>query len=131
MHLGLDLTTGEIICSDLTKNDVGDPTALPDLFDQIDAPVSRFLADGAYDGSPSRDLVVERFGDAVEVIIPPPITAVLSPETEHGPTVRDKHLVAIRDSGRMAWQVNTGYNQRSRGETQLNLLRLKSEGSVN
>lgn len=39
LHLGLDLTTGEIVCADLTKDDVGDPTALPELFDQIDAPV--------------------------------------------------------------------------------------------
>ncbi len=46
LHLGLDITTGDIVCSDLTKDDVGDPTALPELLDQIDAPVSRFLADG-------------------------------------------------------------------------------------
>jgi hypothetical protein len=37
LHLGLDLVTGDIVCSDLTKDDVGDPTALPDLLDQIDA----------------------------------------------------------------------------------------------
>ena len=50
LHLGLDLVSGEIICSKLTTDDVGDPTALPDLLDQIETPVSRFLADGAYDG---------------------------------------------------------------------------------
>jgi hypothetical protein len=50
LHFGLDITTGDIVCSDLTKDDVGDPTALPELLDKIDAPVSRFLADGAYDG---------------------------------------------------------------------------------
>lgn len=33
LHLGLDLISGEIICSDLTADDVGDPTALPDLLD--------------------------------------------------------------------------------------------------
>lgn len=49
LHLGLDLVSGEIVCSDLTKDDVGDPTALPDLLDQVDAPVNLFLADGAYD----------------------------------------------------------------------------------
>ncbi len=47
LHLGLDLATGDIICSELTPDDVGDTTALPELLDQIDGPVSRFLGDGA------------------------------------------------------------------------------------
>jgi hypothetical protein len=29
LHLGLDLVSGEIVCSDLTTDDIGDPTALP------------------------------------------------------------------------------------------------------
>ena len=117
LHLGLDLTTGDIVCSDLTMDDVGDPTALPELLDQIDAPVSRFLADGAYDGDPTSDLLVDRFGVNVEIIIPPPITAVPSPASDHDPITRNKHIAAIRDNGRMGWQVSSGYNQRSRGET--------------
>lgn len=36
LHLGLDLISGELICSELTMDDVGDPTALPVLVDQID-----------------------------------------------------------------------------------------------
>ncbi len=59
LHLGLDLATGEIVCSDLTTDDVGDPTALPELLDQIDTDVSRFIADGAYDGAPTSDLLVK------------------------------------------------------------------------
>ena len=43
-HLGLDLVSGVIVCSDLTKDDVGDPTALPDLLDQIGGPVDLLLA---------------------------------------------------------------------------------------
>ena len=39
LHLGLDLTTGEIICSDLTLDHVGDSTALPGLLDQFDGDV--------------------------------------------------------------------------------------------
>ncbi len=42
LHLGLDLVIGEIICSDLTADDVGDPTVLPNLLDQIDGPVDLF-----------------------------------------------------------------------------------------
>ena len=44
LHLGLDLISGELICSELTTYDVGDPTALPVLVDQIDGPVTKFIA---------------------------------------------------------------------------------------
>ncbi|MEO5760391.1 MAG: hypothetical protein ABIQ51_26450 [Mesorhizobium sp.] len=38
---------------------------------QIDAPVAKFIADGAYDGAPVSDLVEARFGKQIEIIIPP------------------------------------------------------------
>jgi len=57
LHLGLDLITGDIICSDLALDDVGDPSAFPGLLDQIGGPVDQFLADGAYDGGPTRELL--------------------------------------------------------------------------
>jgi transposase len=119
LHLGLDLVSGEIICCELTTDDVGDPTVLPDLLDQIDSPVARVIADGAYDGSPTRDLLAARLGETVEVIIPPPKTAVQSPQSAEDPTVRDRHIAEIESKGRMAWQKSTGYNQRSRAETQM------------
>jgi len=55
---------------------VGDTTALSDLLDQIDAEVSQLIADGAYDGDPTGDLLIERFGEAVKIVIPPPKNAV-------------------------------------------------------
>ena len=54
LHLGLDLFSGAIVCADLTHDEVGDSTALPGLLDQLDAPVTGFLADGAYDGASIR-----------------------------------------------------------------------------
>ena len=119
LHLGLDLVCGEIVCSDLTADDIGDPTALPDLLDQIGGPVDKFIADGAYDGAPTRDLLETRFGAIVEVIIPPPKTAVPSPQSMLAPSVRDRHIAEIQTKGRLAWQKSTGYNQRSRIETQI------------
>jgi transposase len=119
LHLGLDLVSGEIVCSDLTTDDVGDPTALPDLLDQVDGRVAKFIADGAYDGSPTRDLLVERLGEIVEVIIPPPKTAVASAQSALVTSVRDRHIAEIETKGRLAWQKSTGYNQRSRVETQM------------
>lgn len=119
LHLGLDLVSGEIVCSDLTTDDVGDPTALPGLLDQISGSVTKFIADGAYDGAPTRDLLVAHFGEDMELIIPPPKTAVLSPQAGCNPSVRDRHIAEIETCGRLAWQKATGYNQRSRGETQM------------
>jgi hypothetical protein len=119
LHLGLDLTTGDIICSDLTLDDVGDPTALPGLLDQIEDPVSRFLADGAYDGKPTSDLLKARLGDAVEIIIPPPRNSVLTPNSLADLSSRDRHIAQIRAHGRLAWQANSDYNQRSRAEAQI------------
>ncbi|MEP2895991.1 IS5 family transposase [Roseibium sp.] len=116
LHLGLDLDTGQIECSELTTDDIGDPSAVPDLLDQIDEPVHRFLADGAYDGAATRTEITQRFAD-VEIIIPPPKTAVPGPEAETTPTARDLDVLAIKAHGRMAWQKSTGYNQRARVET--------------
>lgn len=117
LHLGLDLVSGEIVCSDLTKDDVGDPTALPDLLDQVAGPVSHFLADGAYDGEPTSDLLAARFGSTIEVTVPAPRNANPSISAAYNPTARDRHIAEIAAHGRMAWQKATGYNQRSRGET--------------
>lgn len=117
LHLGLDLVSGRIVCSDLTKDDVGDPTALPVLLDQVAGLVSHFLADGAYDGDPTSDLLAARFGSTIEVTIPPPRNAIPSRNAAKDPTARDCHIAEISARGRMAWQKATGYNQRSRGET--------------
>ena len=53
------------------------------------------------------------------MIIPPPKNAVIRPQSARDPTVRDRHIAQIRSNGRMAWQAATGYNQRSRIETQI------------
>ena len=74
LHLGLDLVRGRIVCSDLATDDIGDPTALPGLLDQIDGPVEMFIADGAYDGEPTVKALTDRFGALIEVTIPQPRT---------------------------------------------------------
>jgi hypothetical protein len=119
LHLGLDLVSGGIICADLTTDDVGDPTALPGRLNQITGPVVRFLADGAYDGAPTRDLLAARFGEMTEVIIPPPKNAVASPQSTLAPSARDRHIAEIETCGRLAWHKSTGDNQRSRVEIQM------------
>lgn len=53
----------------------------------------------------------------IEVTIPPPSNATLSRNAAIDPTVRDRHIAEIAACGRMAWQIATGYNQRSRAKT--------------
>ena len=89
------------------------------LLDQIDTQIARFLADAAYDGASTRNLLRQRHGEAFDVVIPPPKSAVISPQSAHDPCIRDRHIAKIRNNGRMASQVATGYNQRSRVETQI------------
>ena len=119
LHLGLDLASGAIVCAALTHDNVGDSTALPGLLDQLDAPVTGFLADGAYDGASTRNLLRQRYGETLDVVIPPPKDAVIRLQSAHDATVRDRHIAQIRSNGCMAWQTATGYNQRSRIETQM------------
>ena len=119
LHLGLDLASGAIVCAALTHDNVGDSTALPGLLDQLDAPVTGFLADGAYDGASTRNLLRQRYGETLDVVIPPPKDAVIRLQSARDATVRDRHIAQIRSNGRMAWQTATGYNQRSRIETQM------------
>jgi hypothetical protein len=57
-----------------TYKDVGDPSALPALLEQVDA-FDTFMADGAYDTEPSYQQIKQKSPDAT-CIIPPPKNAV-------------------------------------------------------
>ena len=69
----------------------------PLLFDQA----------GALATSSTRDLLRERYGETLDVVIPPPKNAVTRPQSARDPTVRDRHIAQIRSNGRMAWQLGT------------------------
>jgi hypothetical protein len=51
-------------------------------------------------------------------VMPPRADAVLSPTADTDPTQRDHHIQAIAGKGRMAWQRDSGYNQRAKIEGQ-------------
>ena len=98
-----------IMACELTTPEVGDQTAVPDLLDQIDTPFDTFIGDGAYDGNPVYQVVLNKQPNA-QVIIPPHKNAVLS---ESGDTQRDRHIKMIASKGHMAWKQKTGYTLRS------------------
>ena len=116
LHLAVDANTGMIMASTLTGNDVGDPSQVAPLLDQIETTIASVTADGAYDGMPTYD-VVAGHGEYVRVIIPPHVTAVFSAQAEHNPSQRDQHILLIAAQGRMGWQKETDYGQRALVET--------------
>ena len=104
LHLGVDADTHEIVAAELTPDDVGDVSGLPELLDQIEADIASLTADGAYDGEAVYDAIAERHPEA-SVIIPPRTTAIPSETTT---TQRDRHLEAIGKHGRIGWQRSSG-----------------------
>ena len=104
----MDADTGMIMASTLTGNDVGDPSQVVPLLDQIDATIASVTADGAYDGMPTYDVVASH-GQDIDVIIPPHVTAVLSPEAGYNPSQRDQHILSIAAQARLGWQKETDY----------------------
>ena len=114
LHLAFNPDTGDIVGSELTTEHVGDETALPDLVGEIDADVDRFVADGAYDGEGVSAYLTARFGCEIEIIVPPPKNAVNGDNSQ-----RNRHIDQIAEHGRMNWQREKGYNQRSQIEAQI------------
>jgi hypothetical protein len=111
LHLAID-EKHQVLACELTTPEVGDPTAVADLLDQITTSFETFMADGAYDGEPVSQAVLDKQPDA-QVVIPPHKTAVCS---EAGDSPRDWHIQTIAQEGRIAWQRKTGYNLRSHVE---------------
>ena len=103
------------MAADLTDKDVGDVTVLPDLLDQVDGRIDKFLADGAYDGDPTYQLFIRRPQSLPlpEVIVPPRGVSQGLAKAEDLLRQRDRHVQAIQDRGRMAWQKSSGYNRRA------------------
>ncbi len=48
LHVGVD-EDGFIVAATLTKSSEDDPSTVPELVEQVDSPIRRFTADGAYD----------------------------------------------------------------------------------
>ena len=79
LHIGVD-DKGLIVAAMLTASSEGDASTLPALLDQVEAPIRRFTADGAYD----HRSVYDRVGAAgtEDVVIPPRRSGVSAGPTE-------------------------------------------------
>src|SRR3546814_12867235 len=106
--------SGEIIAHTMTDQNTGDASQVGPLLNQIDGPIGRLTADGAYDGKPIYDAIINHSAD-VAIVIPPRVNAV-DPAGNRSPGQRDQHIAAISRDGRMKWQASTGYGKRARSE---------------
>ncbi|PWC78974.1 IS5 family transposase [Azospirillum sp. TSH64] len=114
-HVGVDAGTGQIVALALTTPDVDDASQVGPLLDQVNAPVEVLIGDGGYDRTDVYAAVSACHPEAA-VIAPPRRDAALSATAEAAPTQRDRHLLAIAETGRMAWQRTSGYNARAKAE---------------
>src|SRR3954451_15660251 len=91
--LAVNPDSGEILASELTGNEVGDPSMVVPLLDQSPGPLASVTADGAYDGEPVYRAIAARQPQAPPaVILPPRVTAVLSSTVDTAPSRRDRHI---------------------------------------
>ena len=115
LHIGVD-DEGFIVAAELTTSSDDDASTVPDLLDQIEAPIRRFTADGAYD----HRAIYERVGAAgtedVVIVIPPRRSAVFAGRTDGPWGPREAALESVRQVGRRAWQKESGYRQQARVE---------------
>src|SRR3982751_3030510 len=109
LHLAVNPDNGEILASELTTNEIGDPSMVGPLLDQIPGALASVTADGAYDGEPVYRAIAARQPQTPPmVIIPPRATAVLGPTTDRAPSLRDRHVQMVEEKGRRGWQTARG-----------------------
>lgn len=120
LHLSINAATQEIVAETLTSRSGDDAHQVPALLAQIEPPVTKLYADGAYDAWTLYDALT-----GIEPVIPPQRGAVIR---RHGNCVgprlpRDEAIRGMRRLGRKGWKRASGYYRRSLVET--SMFRLK------
>lgn len=116
IHVGID-SNGEIRAVEVTGHNAHDCTAVNDILNQGDTPVTDFYGDGAYDTWGVYHLLLAHGVSGFH--IPPQKNAKIHVHgnTKRTPYPRDENLRAIRKSTRKRWKEVSGYHVRSLGET--------------
>ena len=107
---------GFIVTAELTESSEGNASALPDLPKQLDTPIRRFTADGAYDQRSVYDQVGATGTEDVVILIPPRRSGVSAGPTDGLWGQREAALQSIRRVGRREGQKQSGYRQQARVE---------------
>ena len=116
LHLAVDPQTHEIQAAMVTEPGVTDAETVPALLEQVENTVASAAGDGMYDRQVVYDALDRRSARAV---VPPRRDAKIQRHgNSSGPRLaRDENLRRIRQIGRSAWKVESGYHERSLAET--------------
>ncbi len=115
LHIGVD-DNGFVVAAQLTESKRDDASVVPDLLEQIDVGVRRFIGDGAYDRRLVYDQVAGGGTKDVVVVVPPRRCAAPDNNAEGAWSQRNSHLERIEEIGRRAWLKESGYRQQARAE---------------
>lgn len=129
LHLAVDPQSHEIQAAIVSEPGVTDAEATPSLLEQVENPVEVMTADGMYDRQAVYTAAEHRGARAV---IPPRRDAkIIRHGNSSGPRLdRDENLRRIRQIGRKAWKEESGYHERSLGETAMFRLKTIFGGEV-
>ena len=114
LHLGVD-AEGWIHAFKVTDDHEQDPTQVPDLLDQVEQEINRFVGDEIYDRKPGYEAVT-RHSLGATLIVSPRKDAVPSSSVNTPPSKRDRHIHRIQEIGRSKWKRESGYYLQSHAE---------------
>jgi hypothetical protein len=114
LHIGAD-KNGWIMASKVTEGYEQDPSQVPDLLDQVDREIDRFVGDGIYDREPVYEAVCQHSSGA-SIVVPPRKDAVLSNRSMGILSQRNQHISKIERMGRSDWRRRSGYYLQSHVE---------------
>ena len=126
VHIGIDANSQQIRAVGVTTNNVGDPSMMDDLLQQIpdEETLKSVTADGAYDTKKCHHSIANREAQA---IIPPRSNAVICQPAKHkGDRVRNEAVRLCNERTTELWKKHVGYHRRSLVETAM--FRLKRLG---
>ena len=98
----------------MTDGHVQDLTAVPELLEQLDVALKRFVADGIYDNATVYGAIAE-YQPLVpfDVVVPPRRNAAPSRNAATSPTQREEHLATILADGLSQCRWESGYYAQS------------------
>lgn len=122
LHLGINADTQDIVAQQMTDAYGNDARQLKPLLAQIETPVARCYADGAYDRWHVHRLLAyppTKQGAPIEAIIPPCDHAQIKKSKRRYRHIeaRNQRVQQMKKSGRKKWKLQSGYHRRSLVET--------------
>jgi len=116
-HVAVDELTGDIIASELSRNEVPDASKVPALLKQIKRSILSARADSAYDSINVYDSIESHSScHSPKVLIPPKKNAKIDP-TSNSLRERNRNIRSQKKYGKRSWHTKSGYSKRSKVET--------------